>query len=387
MTWQIFGLSGYLSVLLSMAALALWLLYWVKPKRWFVNVSFLLVLLAFLMARMHSGGYIARVEIDPAIKLAELEARQKAKEQALIKSRSDEVAQIRFAEDSQGDFLDTAGMDEADMKYLKAISEEETPDWKKTKKERGSAAVEDDSLESLIDGEEKNKGADVSELEEEQKTEPILLSEAAVVLANKLDLWNLRLSKYLLWAAILMLIVDYLRRANLYREASRPIPLPSSWLIPFSPLAVVHDGQITTRRTMPEELKWLTLRGDAFIYFCDRPNQAEAALQTLAKYQSWPLKLDLIRVDDSPGLNSAFIFESVWYGRSSFIVDRPEDAEEIIKCFIERLKKRRETKAKTAQSVHLVWDLEQPFPESDLEEFRQYAEAAGCSLWINSRRY
>lgn len=383
MTWQIFGFTGYLSVLLSVAVLALWLLYWIKPKRLFVNLSFVLVVLAFLAARIHSNGYITRVEVDPAAMLAELEARQKAKEQALINSRSDEVAQIRFAEDSEGEFLDTAGMDEADMKYLKAITEAETPDWKKTKKERGSAEEEEDSLESLIDGEEASEGADVDELEEVQAAEPVLLSEAAVVLANKLDFWNLRFSKYLLWAAVIMLIVDYLRRANLYKEASFPLRLPSSIINAFTPLEAVRTRPEEPRRKMPEELRWLSLRGDSFIYFTDRPEQWERTISPLTMLQRWPYKLDLIRIEVNSTHSETFIFESLWYGRTSFIVDSPTRASAILEHFIERLKKRRETKARTSQTVHLVWDLDTKIPDPTLDAFRKWAEPAGFTLFIN----
>lgn len=384
MNWQIIGPIGTLSICLSLAALATWLLYWVRPRRLLANVGLFLALGAFIAAQLHSSRYVSRIDVDPAARLAEMEAMKKAKEQALINSRSDEVAQIRFAEDDQGEFLDTAGMDETDLKYLQAISESEEPEWKKNKKERGSTAGEEDSLESMIGGEEAGEGADVSELEAEQEAEPILLEEASVVLANKLDLWNLNLSKILLWIAVAIVLADYLRRANLYREASRPLPLPSAWLNAFNPLPVLRERPQDTRRPMPGELKWLTLRGDSFIYFTEQPDKARMMSESLTGLKRWPYRLDLLQVSADSSLSDEFIFEALWYGRSSFIVDSHAKAEQLLNQCIERLKKRRETKARTAQSVHLVWDLETPVPETTLEQFRKYAEPAGYSLFINS---
>lgn len=382
------GPIGTLSIILSLATLASWLIYWVKPKRMLANLGLVLALVAFIGAQIHSSTYVDRIDVDPAERLAEMEAQKKAKEQALLNSRSDEVAQIRFAEDGQSEFLDKAGMDETDLKYLKALSESEneTPEWKRNKKERGSAATEDGSLESMIGGEEASEGADVSDLESEKQAEPILLNEASVVLANQIDFWNLNITKILFWLALAIVIADYLRRANLYREASIPAPLPSAWLNAFNRLPVVRERPQDPRRRMPGELKWLALRGDAFIYFTDRKDKADAVTESVAALKRWPYRVELLTINQESSLSETFIFESLWYGRASFIVDSPEKSQQLLEQCIDRLRKRRETKASTAQSVHLVWDLEAHVPEATLEQFRKYAEPAGYSLFINSTR-
>lgn len=383
MNWQIIGPIGYLSIILSVAVLACWLAYWIKPRRLLANIGFLLALAAFFCALIHSNGYISRIDVDPAARIAEMEARQKAKEEALINSRSDEVARIRFAEDDQKEYLDTAGMDEADLKYMKAITESETPEWKKNRKERSTSPQKDDSLESKIGTEEASEGADVTELESQQKADPILLDEASVILARKLDTWNLNFSKILFWIAIAILLIDYLRRANRYQEASTPLPLPSAWLNAFTPLPIIHTRPAKPRRSMPEELKWLTRRGDAFIYFSDRPDQTAKICESLTKLKRWPYHLDLLVVDETSTLCNDFIFELLWYGRTSFIVDSPEKARQLLERFISRLEKRRVTKARSVQSVHLIWDIATPLPEDILQQFRKLAAPAGYSLLIN----
>lgn len=383
MNWQIIGLIGYLSIFLSVAALASWLLFWIKPKRMLANAGLVLALAAYFCSQIHSGHYVNRIDVDPSVKLAEMEAARKAKEQALINSRSDDVAQIRFAEDSQSEFLDTAGMDETDLKYMKAITESDEPEWKKNKKTRGSSAEDDDSLESMIGGEEATEGADVADLEAEEEADPILLDEAAVILANQVDYWHLRLTEILLWIAFLILIVDYLRRANIYREASLPVPLPSPYLNALNKCPVIQERPQAPRRSIPEELKWLTRRGDSFIYFTSSPERTEEVAKALEKLKGWPYRLDLLHVAEDSTYSDEFIFEALWYGRSSFVVDSTTKAEEVLDVIIERLDKRRETKASTAQTVHLVWDIETPIPESTLERFRIFAEPAGYSLFLN----
>lgn len=134
---------------------------------------------------------------------------------------------------------------------------------------------------------------------------------------------------------------------------------------------------------MPEELKWLTRRGDAFIYFSDRPDQTAKICESLTKLKRWPYHLDLLVVDETSTLCNDFIFELLWYGRTSFIVDSPEKARQLLDRFISRLEKRRVTKARSVQSVHLIWDIATPLPEDILQQFRKLAAPAGYSLLIN----
>lgn len=385
MNWQIFGIIGYLSVLLGVAAVASWLVYWKKPARWLVNAALIMAVTAWFASRIHSTGYISRIEIDPSDKLAELQARQKAKEQALIDSRNDEVAQVQFAEDAKGEAIDTAGMDDADLKYLKAISEGDSPEWKKEKKQRGSSDKEDDSLEGQIGAKEKTEGADVKEIEKEQRPDPILLKEPAVVLANRLDLWNLRFATALFWTAIAIAILDYLRRANIHTEASPPIPLPSAWLHAITPLPPLVQLPPSPRRSIPQELSWLTRRGDRFLLFTDKPGTPETVINTLKPLSRWPWQLDLIHLDESnPFTNNEFVLESLWYHRASFIVDSPDRASHLLGSIIRMLTIRQQSRARCAQAVHIVWDMNYTLPEEILDTLSSLAAATGFSLVFTS---
>ena len=380
MNWQVFGTIGYLGIALGVAAVLVWLVHWQKQHRFLPYIGFILALASLVCARINSTQHVARVEVDPSIMLAMMDEERKKKEQALLESRTDEVDNIRFAEDAQGENLDIAGMDEVDLKYLKAIQEAETPEWAKKKKARGENAQEDDSLESAIGAKKQSEGANVEALEEEEAPEPILMDEASVVLASEMDLWNLRVSEWLFYIAILILLLDYIRRANIYREALWPIPLPSSWLQAFTPLPVVYHQPEKPRRDVASQLAWFTRRGDQWIYFTDQPGKTAEIKDSLGKLKKWPYRLDLLEVDDR--MDNELVMESAWYGRASFICDSAERGVGLLGHCLSQLKHRRITKAHAPQYVHLVWDCDQELSPDAFEAFQERAVHSRVSLYV-----
>ncbi len=380
MNWQIFSTIGYLSVALGVGALAVWLIHWFKQHRFLPYIGLAMAIAAVVCARHNSSEYVSRVQTDPSIALAAAAEKQRQKEQAMIDARTDEVDNVQFAEDAQGENLDKAGMDEVDLKYMKAILGEDEPAWKKNKKKRGEAAEDDDSLESKIGAKVKTEGANVAALEEEAPPEPILLDEASVVLSQKLDFWNLNFSKYLLVVAILILILDYLRRANIYKEALWPVPLPSSWLHAFTPLPVVFHQPKVARRDITQQLSWFTRRGDSWIYFTDRQGEAEDITKSLGKLKKWPYRLDLIQVDDR--IDNEFVMESAWYGRASFICDSEDRGLQLLSHCLSQLKHRRITQARAPQNVHLVWDCAEELSQEAFDAFEQRAAVSGVTLYV-----
>ena len=380
MTWELFSTIGHLGVALGLAAVLSCLTYGVVKKRFLCRLGLGFAIGAFICASVNSATYVNRIQIDPAAKLAEAEAKREARRQAALDSRGEEVAQIRFAEDSEDEFLDKAGMDEADLKYIESTEE---PAWKKEKKTRSGGDQEDDSLKGLIDDEEQEGGADVVELEQKAGPKPILMSEKEVVMANRLDRWNLRLSRYLVIIAVIILLVDYLRRVNIYREASIPLPLPSAWPNSVTPMPAVVERPHPARREIVDELTWLARRGDSFIYFTDKPNQASDTIHKLKtlKIKRAPLELLSAGMDEEQ-FDNDFVFEALWFGRSSFVVDSPDRANKMLPRFLELIKGRRATRACTSQTVHIVWDLTEPIPEKLRQAFADFGGSAGFSLFL-----
>ncbi len=204
---------------------------------------------------------------------------------------------------------------------------------------------------------------------------PVVMLQEDLDKANRLDALNLKIIRFLIALGLFMVGYDYLKRANIYGKASLPLPLPSAWINAMTPLPTVVE------RTGPIGLSSLAKRGDSFVYLTD--NQ-EAAAKIPASYPRISLRrkrIDVLRADGEQGsLDDDFIFETVWFGRSSFVVDSAARSEKLLERFIELLTKRKETRAKVSQSVHLVWDLNHPMPEAQKQKLITLAKATGFSL-------
>lgn len=385
MNWQAFSIFGYLGVALWLAATLLWLVYWYRQQPRLRYIAAALTLAAFVCAKINSATHVSRIEAIPSGAFTERGSREEAIRQAALEGRSSEVAQITFAEDATGEFLDKAGMDEADLKYL-GSDKVATPQWKRQKQSRSNEAGKDsspeDKLSTEISGPETSKGMDAGIVGESKKPKPIQMSEADVAMARRLDRWNLRITRYLILAAVLILAADYLRRANIYARASLPLSLPSAWLnsmTPISPLVIRPDPP---RRSMPAELEWLVRRGDPFVYLTDDPAKADAALAHLESHPKRRRPQVLRVTDGQEVISDEFVFESLWFGRGSFVVDSIERMEYMLPRFIKRLEQRRMTRARVRQTAHIVWDVSAPLPESARETLVNLARSTGFSLLL-----
>lgn len=382
MNWQIFGTIGYLGILLGVGAVVCWLIHWMSPQRLLCRIALGLVVGALVCAMINSATHVDRIQVDPAERQAAMEALEKAKRQAMLDGRGEEVAQVRFAEDGGDEFLDKAGMDEEDLKYFERNTGGD-PAWKKEKKTRGSGAEDEGGLEDLIDDEEQAGGADVAELEEEAGPEPILTDEPTMVLANRVDRWNLKISRYLVLFAVIVLGLDYLRRANIYAKASLPLPLPSAWLNFQTPMPALVVRPDSPRRSVPEEVSWLARRGDAFVYLTDDSTKASDVRRAWEALSGRQRRMDLLQPGESGcDVDDGFVFEALWFRRGSFVVDSAERAETMMSYFLELLKERRATRARTRQTVHVVWDLNTPVPETLSQALADFGGPAGFSLFV-----
>lgn len=371
-----FSVLGYLSVLLWLAVPLLWFLrHRIKAPGW----SFLaLALLAFALATLNSRNHVSRIQAEVAEASPDALMREAAKRKAVEEAREGEVADIRFAEDGAEDFIDKAGMDEADSKYLESLDESKDPEWKKKKKSRGEAAEEGDDLDDMLGGEEPAEKLSTDALPEEAETrEPIIMSEAHVASARRLDGLNRSASSYAILLGLILLITDYLARANSYAKAAFPLPLPAAWRNAFTPLPAIVPRPEKPRRILTEELAHLARRGDAFVCFTKDPASLPNTLPTLGK-SSRPI--DLLRVEGDR-ISDAFIFESLWYRRTCFVVD-PSRAQTLLTEILKQLELRHASRARTRHNVHLVWNLAQPPGEKDLAAFERLASSTGFSLLI-----
>lgn len=381
MTTQLFSFWGYASVLLWLAVLVLWALHAVlRPRRWLCHIAVLVAIVALAFAKLNSVTYVNRIQIDRSEELEAARARQEAARKAAEQARADEVAQVRFAEDDADDFLDEAGMEEADLKYMASFEEGAVPEWKQEKKTRSQTPTEDDSLEAMIDTTaEEPTGVDAVAAEEAAR-EPIMMPEAGMMLANRLDAWNLKLIRWLILVGLGIVVWDYLKRINSYQEAYFPLPLPSAWSRGLTPMPPVQRWPEPRRRAMPEELAWLVRKGETFLYLTDDKQAAAAVSERLPRLPPGHQPVDVIHVTDEAPIDADFVFETLWYGRSSFVIESPALADGVTRRTLELLEERKASRAHVRQTVHVVWDLSMPSDARTVAAFERLGRATGVVL-------
>ena len=370
-TWKLFSTPGYIGVGMVLVVLLLWLIHFLfRAKSFICHFALILAVAAFVLAKYNSITYVNLIQLDPAAQKAADEARRKAQRDALLESRKDNIAQIRFAEDDEGEQFDRAGMEESDLEYLDKLNAEiesdAEPEWKKTKKSRtGDNAA--------------NKEEKASEVE------PILMPEPEMTLANQLDLWHLRITKWMIILGLGIVILDNLRRANIYREAYFPRRIPSLFLNALTPHPPLVERTERPRRKMPQELAWLLRRGDSFVYLTDNHASADEMINRLETYSNRRRHpVEILRIGpEGENMSDEFAFEAWWYGRASIVVEETSRAQQLMERFLELLEERKNSRARIAQTAHIVWDLASlPIPITYKEQFQILAKRTGVSLMI-----
>ena len=308
-------------------------------------------------------------------------ARELARKQAEAE-RTEDAADIRFAEDAAGDRLDKAGLDDTDLQYFESFGSD-SPDWKKEKQTRDENAGQDDDLEALIGGTTEREGVEVQGVvEEAEQREPIFLSEQDMLTANRLDKVNLTAVKVMFVLAVLLLVLDYVHRLNVYREAYFPLPIPSKWADALTPRPSVAEHADKPRRTLQDELRFISRRAEVFLLFTDDANAADQAARPMPRLPGgkWPIQVLDLRAD--AGLDDRFVFETLWFARNSYVLQDEARALRLLEDFVHWLGLRREVKAHARQAVHLVWDLPIDVPQPLRQRIETLGKTTGFTLLI-----
>lgn len=387
MNWELFSTMGYVSVALWISVPLLWLLHQlIRPRRWLAHLALGVSIAAFVLASVHSRTYIGRIQVDRSDQIEGQMSRQALARQAAEQERSGEVAQIRFAEDASSDFLDTAGLDDADLEYFQGFDDGQEPAWKREKKARSTDASEPDDLESLIGASEQREGVEVAEaLQQKEGQEPILMSDADKLAADRLDKANLVVSRSVVLLALLFVGFDYVRRLNSYNESYFPLPLPSAWADELTPRTTVQTLADKPRRSLLGELKAISRRGEVFVLLTDDPELAQQAKTPMPRLPGgfWPIRV--LDADAEPAMDDTFVFETLWFARHSFVVQSPERVQPMLERFIALLSDRIASRAKTRRAVHVVWDLPTPIPGDLCARIETLGRATGFTLLIHPR--
>jgi hypothetical protein len=381
MNSDFFNLAGYISVLLWVLVPVVWLVYGITgPRRLLCPIALVLAIAAVMLAKHNSKNYVNLIQPDRTEEIAAQQAREEATRKAALESLGQDVSDVRFAEDTATDSLDRAGLNQDDLKYMDAITGSSSPAWKNEKKSRSAGGADDGSIEAAVGGGNAIKAANSDVIDEMQEETPVTMNEKDLAMANRLDALNLKIIYCLIALAIVMVIIDYLKRANMHGKESFALPIPSSLLNNLTPLPPVVE------RPEPADLAQLIKRGDSFVYLTDNKQSASNVPESFPCIPFSKKRVDVLRANEELAtIDNDFIFETLWFGRSSFVVDSAARSEQLVERFIELLIKRKETRAKLKQTVHVIWDIETPMPKQLKENFSMLAKATGFSLYLNSK--
>lgn len=375
--WAIFSVTGYLSVLLWLTMPLLWLLHqWWRPRRWLVHIALIVGIVAYGLAIFNSENYVNRIQVDRSEDIANQMSRQEMARKAAEEQRSEDVANIRFAEDASGDYLDIAGLDQEDMKYFESFTESEDgeePAWRQNKVERTTDSD---------DEEDSGGGLESDALPDTEPVKPILMSDADKVFADKVDGMNIMLIEYLLIIALVFILFDYVRRLNVDNEVYFPLPLPSSWADALTPREAITKHDESSPRSIEDQMRLIVRRGETFIYMTDRPKACDAIEPEMNRLPGDMMSLPVVSIDDNPKLTDDFIFETLWYGRDAFKLSDTQRSSTLMQFILDRLEERRDTRAHTRQGVHILWDQAEPPTPQTLARFAKLGQATGVMLTV-----
>jgi hypothetical protein len=380
---------GYISVLLWLTLPVLWFVHWKsRPRRWLCYWTLLLAVVVFVLAKINSLTYVNRIEEDRSAQIARAAAAIEADRKRKEEERSAYVADVRFVEDDRDDYLDKGGMDEADLAYYEskpeteagAEEDESVPEWKRTKKER-KYAEGSKGLSAIGAGEEK-EGVDASAIEKKQPVSVVLPAKTKR-LANLLDKWNLRLARWAIWFGIGFVLVDYLRRYNCYEDAYFPLPLPEKWVEPFGARAIVAERPGTPRRDMGNELAVLVSQGATFLLMTDEGPLAHSLPEQFNRLPFKQMPIECLPIDyEGKTLSSSFVFEELWFGRTSFVLADGMRVGRLLADLTQLLVQRRATGARAQKPIVFIWHRKEALPDNVEANMRILGPVTGVHLFI-----
>ena len=136
------------------------------------------------------------------------------------------------------------------------------------------------------------------------------------------------------------------------------------------------------RRSLQDELRFITRRGEVFLFFTDDATAADEAATPMPRLPggNWPI--DVLDLRDDTGLDDRFVFETLWFARNSFVLQDEARAIRLLEGFVQWLQLRRDVKAHAKQAVHLVWDLPIEVPDPLRQRIENLGKTTGYALLI-----
>jgi hypothetical protein len=379
--WKTFGLAGLASCV-AWAAAAMGLLAGLVSRRrfhiWLASAG--LAALGLALAAVTSEN-IRSIEIDRSADVLAAEEAGKKAAQEKLRGRA---AGIRFAEDTDADQADVAGVSVAEEQgaYERAVEERlaKIPAYRSRGKQRRSAKgsdADDDATPPqaavATAGEQATSDAAAGE-----KPAGRMLPESQLLVADRYDRINRGVAWSLLSLAVGLVGLEYLRRFNSTFDAVWPLPLAGTWIDgAFAKSYVVDDAlpPAASHDLLPDFLAQSVRKGESFILFAESdPLPERDALPRLALGPlAWNLPkqtFGVADVQDDPAV-AEIVFESAWFGRGAFVLaGGASAADAVLAGMVEILVRRHRCRAVARRTVNIVWALPQPPAADTLDELR-----------------
>jgi len=338
-----------------------------------------LAVLAFF-ASMVNSGQVNAIRVDrSAAQAAALNAEQR-RMQRMVSRRSAAAADVQFAEDTQADRLDLAGVESSKQlsKYERALqgADEQQPRYEfmnrgKEEREEGKSR----RIEGISDGKEA-----AAEEEDEFTLPPDRLAEA-----HRYDRANLWLTRLFVWLCVGLVAVEYLLRFNRTDGAITPVPITGRWLDALFPKTRSVCVRPERRQFIAGYLDQAVRKGETFIYCGSRDPWQAAGLPRIAVGDRSILALTKIAwpAPDQP-VDPEFVLDAAWFDRYCFTVTDRGAAERLISELTDYLEIRRMTRAWARATVNLAWDFDEPLNSDRVEQLAYLGRMTNLKLLVHA---
>ncbi len=230
-------------------------------------------------------------------------------------------------------------------------------------------------------------GIEVQTEEEEEEPQYRMMKAEDLHRANRYDKMNLFCARGVVWLALILVVLDYLRRLNTTFDAYFPLPLASPWLEAAFPKPHSVCLDAGNRGRIRECLQQAVRRGETFVYFAGDDPWSRDILPRLVLCGCRLRRLKKIRCStDGEPFTSTWVFESAWFGRYCFVVAGVELSRRWLVDLERFLIRRQAVRASTRRTVNIVWDFDEPVPTERLEELLFLCRETNYKLIMVSNR-
>ncbi len=343
----------------------------VLTLRWWLGVLCVVVLVGVLAGQVYLSS-VSRVPIDYSEVNASLQAKAEAQRRARYEARLKEAPDLQFAEDTEADRLDKAGMTKAQQEDLAGDAPETGPDLvviDRSYRNRPTEARPEDAKVELKEFEgirpEQIAAGDVDGFALERKR------HRAMVRAAWWNAFGARVAGAFL---LVMALLDYLLRFNQTRPRLLTLPLAGRWIDDLfgAPKRRTIDCRSIGRGELGRLLLRFVRKGERFIYL---------GTEAIWREVNPPRGHEVLSTRDAL-INHAEELDALWFGDRCVSMHRDAAAFSFLRGFAEELRLRADGRAAARRTINIVWAFDRPLPDALFNEIRFLCRETNCRLLL-----